>query len=239
MSHLHLPDGVLPVWLWGSGWLAAAVFIAIGLRPQGRRSVHRVAIEGALTALMLAAMAVEIPMGPIEYHLTLAGPMGVLLGAAGAFQAAFIASAMLSFVGHGGFSLIGLNALNLGVVAVTAGWIYRRLVVRWHPGPALAIATGVAQVVGGLTWAMVMMVGIRAHAGSAGAAAAPSPLVPAVAAVLIVIGAIAEALVAFGFGRFLGRVRPDLLGVPAPRASIGPTEAPRGPAGEEPRVASR
>ena len=120
---------------------------------------------------------------------------------------------MLSFVGHGGFSLIGLNALNLGVVAVSAGWIYRRLIVRWQPGLALGIATAVAQVLGGLTWAGVMMIGIDAHAFSSGAESTPSTIVPAVAALLIVAGAIAEGLVAFGFGRFLGRVRPDLLGI--------------------------
>jgi len=222
------------MWLWGGGWLVAAMLLGIGLRIQDRRSVHRVAIEGALTALMLAAMAVEVPFGPLEYHLTLAGPIGVLLGASGAFQAAFIASAMLSFVGHGGLSLIGLNALNLGLVAVSAGWIYRRLIVRWQPGLALGIATAVAQVMGGLTWALVMMIGIDAHAASAGMESSPSTIVPAVAAVLIVAGAIAEGLVAFGFGRFLGRVRPDLLGVPAPTSSAELARAAR-----ESHVASR
>jgi len=57
MSHLHLPDGVLPLWLWASAWVVAAILLGAGLRVQGRRSVHRVAIEGALTALMLALVA--------------------------------------------------------------------------------------------------------------------------------------------------------------------------------------
>ncbi len=42
MTHIHVPDGVLPVWLWGSGWVVAValLLIAIGLG---------LAINGALT----------------------------------------------------------------------------------------------------------------------------------------------------------------------------------------------
>src|SRR5881296_2197690 len=100
MAHLHIPDGVLPVWLWGPGWAVAVLALVLMWRSQRDRSPRRVAYEGALGALMLAAMAMEVPLGPVEYHLTLAGPIGVLLGPSGAFQAAFIASALLAFIGH-------------------------------------------------------------------------------------------------------------------------------------------
>jgi cobalt/nickel transport system permease protein len=236
MSHLHIPDGVLPLWLWACGWIAATLVLALGLRVQRRRPIQRIAVEGALTALMLVAMAVELPMGPLEYHLTLAGPVGVLLGAAGAFQAAFIASALLSFVGHGGFTVIGLNALMLGAVAAMAGFLYRRFRRRWSAGPALGVATGIAQLFGGSLWGVLLWAGIRAHATHAGTDNVHSAVLPALAIPLIVGGAVVEALVALGFGRFLERVRPDLL-TPAGGSRESTASAPAFV--EEPHVAAR
>ena len=86
MSHLHIPDGLLPVWMWGAGLLVALAVLVESSRRARARSPQRIAYQGALGGLMLAAMA--IPLGPFEYHVTLAGPMGILLGGAGAFPAA-------------------------------------------------------------------------------------------------------------------------------------------------------
>ena len=36
MTHIHLPDGVLPAWLWVSGWAVALVLVfAAGHPPVG------------------------------------------------------------------------------------------------------------------------------------------------------------------------------------------------------------
>jgi cobalt/nickel transport system permease protein len=181
-------------------------------------------------------MSVEIPIGPWEYHLTLAGPVGVLLGPTGAFQAAFIASALLSFVGHGGFTVIGLNALILGLVAWTTHLIYRHRPRRWRPPTALSGATGFAQLVGGSIWAALLLAGVRAHAERAGSEPTHPVALPLLVLPLVVGGALAEALVALGFGRFLERVRPDLLGV-----AVGPEIEERAGAkpGSQPRVSAR
>ena len=38
MSHLHIPDGLLPVWVWGSGLLIALLFLILGWRRARTQS---------------------------------------------------------------------------------------------------------------------------------------------------------------------------------------------------------
>ena len=120
MSHLHIPDGVLPAALWLPGLVTAVLLILVSARSLRQESPQQVAYQGALGALVLAAMAVQVPLGPIEYHLSLVGPIGVLLGPASSFQVMFVASAVLAFLGHGGLTVIGLNALVLGAGSALA-----------------------------------------------------------------------------------------------------------------------
>jgi len=212
MSHLHIPDGVLPAWLWGPAWLVT-VLILIGVwRTQRDRTPQRVAYEGALGALMLAAMAMEVPFGPLEYHLTLAGPIGILLGPAGAFQAAFIASAVLAFIGHGGLTLIGLNALLVGTAASLSALAYHAL-ERGRPGAAaLAGATAIGHTGSSIAWLLLMLVSAHVRAADLGLESGGRlGLMSGVAVPMVLFAVLAESAVAFGLGRFILRVRPDLL----------------------------
>jgi cobalt/nickel transport system permease protein len=212
MSHLHIPDGVLPVLVWAPG-LALALLLLLWTAARGR-SRRRVAVQGALGALVLAAMAVEIPLGPVEFHLTLVGPVGVLLGSAGIFQVVFVANAILSLLGHGGLTVVGLNALVLGAGGALAAPTYRLAARRIHPASAMALATAVTQTVSGALWLVVVGGGMRlAHVEPARLG-----LLAGVAFPLWIAGVVVESLVALGIGRFLVRVRPDLLpggGAPA------------------------
>jgi cobalt/nickel transport system permease protein len=217
MSHLHIPDGVLPLWLWGPGWALALVALVAMWRTQRDRAPQRVAYEGAIGALMLAAMALEVPLGPVEYHLTLAGPIGVLLGPAGAFQAAFIASALLAFIGHGGLTLIGLNALLLGTAAVLASLVYPLLARRWSGPASLAGATLAGHTASGIAWLLLVLAAARFRVHDLGLEeGARLGILAGLAIPLVAFAAAAETVVAFGMGKFLARVRPDLM----PRADL-------------------
>lgn len=210
MTHLHIPDGVLPVWLWGPAWLVALVLLIASSRSRGAAS-PQIAYRGALGALMLAAMSLEVPLGPLHYHLTLAGPVGVLLGSGGSFQVIFVVSAMLAFVGHGGFTLIGLNTLVLGAGAALAAPVFRAMANTSTPALAMALATVAAQVISGILWLMWMGLAVRWTATSAGLPEARTGLVFAFVIPVGLLVVVLESLVAFGMGRFLARVRPDLL----------------------------
>src|SRR5439155_24057530 len=144
MSHLHIPDGLLPFWLWGSGLLVALVLLVLSGRAA---NPQRVAYQGALGGLMLAANA--LPIGPLEYHLSLAGPIGILLGPLGAFQAAFAVSAILALLGHGGLTVVGLNTLVLGAGAAVARPVYGALARVMRVPWAMAWSTAAGQAVPG------------------------------------------------------------------------------------------
>jgi len=211
MSHLHIPDGVLPVWLWASGLVASLLLLVRASVMARGGSPQRIAYQGALGGLMLAAMAV--PLGPMEYHLTLAGPVGVLLGGAGAFQVTFIVSAILALMGHGGLTVVGLNALVLGSGAAVANRAYGILAIRLRPAPALAIGTAAGQMVAGALWLVVVLIAMRLEPGAVfhGRLDGRLGVFVAVVAPLWLLGVVVESLVAFGLGRFLARVGPGLL----------------------------
>ncbi len=218
MSHLHIPDGVLPWWVWVPGLAIALVLLALGARRARAESQLNVAIRGALGGLVLAAMAIELPLGPVEYHLCLVGPVGVLLGATGAFQVMFVVSAILAFAGHGGFTVVGLNALVLAAGAAIARPLYRSLSSKLAPGPALALTSAGAQALSGLAWLAVVALALRF-----GMAASPARvgMIGALTLPLWLLGITVEAAVGYGLARFLARVRPDLL----PARQIGQVEA--------------
>lgn len=223
MSHVHLPDAILPVWLWGPAWALAALLLFLGGRALRGSTAQSMAYQGSVGALALAAMAIEIPLGPIEYHLTLAGPVGVLLGPVRAFQALFVANAMLAFVGHGGFTVIGLNALVLGSGAAIAHLVFGRVSSRRSPAASLAIATAVGQCATGALWLAIMAAALRLAPVSE-VSNARLGLGAAIVLPLWGVGIAVESAAALGIGRFLARVRPDLLPVRGgPRPSPGPT----------------
>ncbi len=219
MAHLHIPDGLLPLMVWVPALLLALVLLAISARGGEGDARRRLGYQSALGALVLAAMAIEIPLGPLEYHLSLIGPLGVLVGAAGGYQVVFIAVTILAFVGHGGFTVIGLNALVLGAGTALARPLYRAFAARMSAPGALAAATAGAQAVSGLLWVVVIVAAMQLRPGFAfeplhGAHplhAGRTMALGAVALPMWLLGIAIETLVAYGTGRFLARVRPDLL----------------------------
>jgi cobalt/nickel transport system permease protein len=221
MAHLHVPDGMLPGLLWLPAWVLAVVLLILTARSDEVRHPRQVAYRGALGALALGAMALEIPLGPLEYHVTLLGPLGALLGPAAAFQVVFVASAMLAFVGHGGFTVIGLNALLLGAGAAMARPAYRLAARRWRPAVALGAGAVAAQIAAGAAWLLVMGVALGARLPEAGSGPGRLGWILAIGLPLWAVAIVVEALIAAGMGRFLERVRPDLL----PSAAAPPDRA--------------
>jgi len=208
MTHLHIPDGLLPIWLWGPAVALVLVLLVLTGRAVDPR---RIAYQGSLGAMMLAAMAV--PLGPLDYHLSLAGPIGVLLGPAAAFQVLFIVSLVLAFLGHGGLTVVGLNTMVLAVAAVTAYASYRGLSRRFQPPIAMALGSAAGQALSGLAWLVVVTVALRApqQPMSLASSAPRLEIVTAVVVAMWLVGMLVEAAVAFGIGRFLARVHPGLL----------------------------
>lgn len=163
MSHLHIPDGVLPVWLVAAGWVVTVAVLALAVRMSASIDLRRrIPLVGAVSALMLVGMSSEIV--PIAYHINLTVVAGILVGPWLAWPAALVVVTILALLGHGGVTVIGLNTLVIGSEMVLGGLLFRgarRLLGRRRSGWSAAVATVVT-----LALTTTMIVGIVALGGA-------------------------------------------------------------------------
>jgi cobalt/nickel transport system permease protein len=140
MSHIHLPDGVLPVWLWGSGYILAILVGTILFRLVKKEDLtRRLPLLGMMAAAMVLGASVEIV--PIAYHVNLTVISGILLGPSLIFLATFVVNVILALFGHGGITVIGLNTLILSIEGILGYFLFRffwRVLKRLTPAVFLA-----------------------------------------------------------------------------------------------------
>ncbi len=144
MSHIHFPDGVLPVWLWVSGFIVAILVGAILFRFIKKEDLaRRLPLLGMMAAAMVLGASVEIV--PIAYHINLTVISGILLGPSLIFLATFVVNVILALFGHGGITVIGLNTLTLSIEGIIGYFLFRFLwrILR-RLTPAIFIATFLA-----------------------------------------------------------------------------------------------
>jgi len=126
VSHIHLPDGILPLWLVIAGWAVTAVLLGATLwylRRNPEELARRVARLGVVAAIMMVGMSLEVV--PIAYHFNLSVLAGILLGPAAGFLAAFVVVFILALFGHGGITVVGLNTLVIGSEVVLGSLLFR------------------------------------------------------------------------------------------------------------------
>lgn len=215
---MHIPDGVLPVWLWISGFIvmaAAAGFCLFRLRTIDLKK--KIPLLGAVSAAMLVAMSLEIL--PIAYHINLTVVAGILLGPALGFLAAIITNLILALMGHGGITVIGLNTLLLGSEAVLGHTLFylfkKRLPVFWRAAAATILTLFIT------TMALIGIVAIShiapeltLHGREQGPIHDGVVTIKRFAIMVLSLGAlgwIIEAVITGYVVRFISQVKPDLL----------------------------
>lgn len=222
MSHLHIPDGVLPPILWIAGLVVTALLLFWSAAVSRAAGPRLVAFQSSLGGIMLAVMAIPVPITAFDYCMTLAGPVGVLLGAAPAFQVSFVVTLILALLGQGGFTVVGLNALVLGLGAAIARPLYVRSVGMLGPARAMAAATAISQLLSTALWAVLLLLSVNLTPNVAGEHVISESLVrawhragAAIVIPLLVAAVALESFLGYGLAHFLSRVRPDLLPAPA------------------------
>ena len=163
MTHIHIPDGVLPPWLWLGGWLVTLLLVMLASR-RATALKHRRAVPllGVVSALMLVSMSSEIV--PIAYHINLSVLAGVLLGPWLGAISAFIVVLVLALLGHGGVTVVGLNVLVI-TAEMALGWALVRGGLRLFGRRRTGAVAGSATVVT-LALSTAMLVGIVALSGA-------------------------------------------------------------------------
>jgi ABC-type Co2+ transport system permease subunit len=145
MTHIALPDGLIPWWLSVSGAIVALLILGgctAGLRAATTpRALVRVAL---MTALLVVVKLVDIlPMGYKLHGTVLAG---VVVGPKMASLAAVGAEVICASIGVGAISNIGLN-VTLSWLEMAGGYFVFRALALLVTRRKVALAGGLATVV--------------------------------------------------------------------------------------------
>lgn len=125
---MHIPDGVLPMWIVLAGWVATALILSFCIRRVSRIDIRRkIPLIGIVSALMIVGMTLEIV--PIAYHINLGVIAGIILGPALAFISVFIVDLIIAMFGHGGITVVGLNTIVIGAEAVLGYYLFQLFIV--------------------------------------------------------------------------------------------------------------
>ena len=146
MSHLHIPDGVLPGWLVMAGWIVTALILAFSIyRIKNTKLNRKIPLIGIISALMIVCMT--IPIIPIAYHINLSVVAGIILGPAVAFISIFIVDLIIAMFGHGGITVVGLNTVVIGTEAFIGFYLFQLFMaligrdsIMWSSGLAAVIS---------------------------------------------------------------------------------------------------
>ncbi len=107
--HIEIPDGILPPWLWISGFALAGLFLIVAVH-FAKKEEEKIPLAALFTALSLIVMS--IPLG-LPVHINLMVLVGIIVGPWWALIVSFIVNSLLASIGHGGVTVIGLNTLLL------------------------------------------------------------------------------------------------------------------------------
>lgn len=212
MAHIHLEDGAFTLTWVIVWWVLALVFIAIALwllRAEGQKNAKKVTIAAFVTAAAFALFQVNIPLfGGV--HLNLTPLIGILAGPVLGALVVLVINILSAAIGHGGWGLIGANVLvNLSEVVV-AYLIFRgtRAII-----PDLFSRAGIATFAG-LFCGNLVMVAVILVSGIQGVTQSSEQVLAGLTLIIAVnMGvAIIEAIITGLIVRYIGKVRPDLLG---------------------------
>jgi len=218
MTHMHIPDGILPVWVWALGFLLMALAMGLSLYRLRRTDMKKqIPLLGALSAAMLVGMSIPILPG---YHINLSVVTGILIGPSLGFVAAFIANLILAFMGHGGITVIGLNTLLLGTEAVlghTLFYLFRkRLPVFWRAALAAVLTLFIAtSILIGIVAVSHIDLEMLHHDEEHGQSLHGQASVSTFAVLVLTVGIVGwliEAAITGAVVKFISQVKPDLLG---------------------------
>lgn len=212
MAHIHLEDGAFSltwVLVW---WLLALACIGIALwifRSRGRKDTGRITIAAFVTAAAFALFQVNIPLfGGV--HLNLTPLVGILAGPVLGSLVILVINILSAAIGHGGWGLVGANVL-VNLAEVLIAWaVFRgsRTVI-----PDLFSRAGIATFAG-LFCGNLIMIGIILLSGVQGVTQSSGQVLAGLSLIVAVnMGvAVIEALISGLMVRYIGNVRPDLLG---------------------------
>ncbi len=118
--HIEIPDGVLPPWLWIAGFVVVIALLIVAIY-FAKKQEEKMPLAALFAALSLIVMSV--PLG-LPVHINLMVLVGIIVGPWWALIVSFIVNSLLSSIGHGGVTVIGLNTLLLWSQALFGFYLF-------------------------------------------------------------------------------------------------------------------
>jgi cobalt/nickel transport system permease protein len=147
---MHLPDGfVSPQLSLPAYALAAPLWAWAARRHFGRAAAESLPVIGSLTALAFVIQTIMIPVpGGTSTHLVGVMLLALLFNPLVAFVCeSLVLLVQALFFGAGGITVLGINALAMGLLGPAAGWLVWKAVRRLSETAALFLAGWVSMQV--------------------------------------------------------------------------------------------
>ncbi|MDR3165002.1 MAG: cobalt transporter CbiM [Synergistaceae bacterium] len=199
---MHISEGILAPQILAAGVVIAGAEVAWGLKKTDHDKIVQVAMASSVFFL---ASLINIRLGPSSTHLSLIGPIGLILGWS-AFPAIFVALLLQAVLFQfGGILVLGVNTVSMATAAVAAHLIFGRPV----RSGSLKIAASSAFAAGFLAVLLgASLVGMFLSLSDYGMLTAAKTLVAAHIPLGLIEGAAAAFMITF-----LKRTHPDVLGM--------------------------
>jgi cobalt/nickel transport system permease protein len=159
---MHVPDGFLsPVVTLPAWGVAAPLWYWSVKRNFGASSTDSLPVIGALTALALVVQSIMIPVpGGTSAHLTGIAILAFLYNPGVAFVCESLVLLLQSlFFGAGGFTVLGVNALAMGLVGPGTAWLVHRALR--GPWPRVAAFAGAYVGIQAATLTVALVLGLQ------------------------------------------------------------------------------
>jgi len=215
---MHIPDGLMHPLVAALGWVEFLIVLAVVLAITGKKirdkNLPRVAI---LSAGIFVAQMVNFPIGGgTTGHLIGGALFAVLVGPALAILGMTVVILIQALMfGDGGITALGLNALNMAIIAPLTGWgvfnLIRPLTSRMQKtGEGVALASGAwaSVFVAAAACAAELTVSYAVSSGEYGIA--PTISIPSMLAYHAVIAA-GEAAITVGIVAYVMNVSPEMI----------------------------
>ena len=212
---MHIPDGLMAPAVAAIGWGEFAIVISAVLFISRKRlqdkSLPRIAI---LSAGIFAAQMINFPIGGgTTGHLVGGALLAILVGPTSAMIGLTVVLIIQALMfGDGGITALGLNAVNMAIIAPLSGWAVHTMLsrgeVKGHSNIAIACAAWVSVFLAAAACAAELSVSFAISGGIYGISAVVS--VPTVLGYHAVIG-LGEAAITVGIMVYLDRVSPHMF----------------------------
>jgi cobalt/nickel transport system permease protein len=159
---VHVPDGFLSPTITLPAWGAAVpLWYWSARRSFGTSVAERLPVMGALTALAFVVQGIMIPVpGGTSTHVTGAAVLAILLGPGVAFACESLVLLLQAvLLGAGGITVLGVNALAMGLVGPGVAWLVDRALRR--ASGRLAAFAGAYLGIQASTLAVALVLGLQ------------------------------------------------------------------------------